>query len=295
MSAFTDLDIKARQNFDFVIHPFDEEDGVTPIGYDLSIGCAVLLTGDDDAPSISSTFGETDNSTGESIEVQPNSSALIITKEHVWFSPSVLGTLHARGSLAASGLFVNSTTIDPNWKGQLTVLMRNTNSNPIKLRIGQKFLTLVFHQTLTGTTNEPSSDPVRVAKYYGEIYGRRLSDKILEFLVYDEINKKIKTDFDKLVIEAKKPSLIDYINDITINKIPIIKNTLGKKAIESINAIFFFLAIGMFFVSLTIQFYWPTVQNIFGFKEAYDIKIVMPQLALIVSSMVLIRGFTKKD
>ena len=66
-------------------------------------------------------------------------------------SRSIMGTLHARGSLALEGLITSSTTVDPNFRGHMAMCIVNLSNNPIIIGINEPFITLVIHQLRTLT------------------------------------------------------------------------------------------------------------------------------------------------
>lgn len=191
MAIFTDKSINKYLDKKFVIYPFDEQKCLTPLGYDLRIGYAVVLS-----KKITNYQNEVE------IVIPPQTSVFIITKEHIWLSGGVIGTIHAIGGLAAQGLFINSTTIDPNWAGQLTCLVTNTSDHSIKLDTDSKFITMILHEASQYTTNEPQAGPITVAKKYGDIYGHEFSQSLLAYLT-SESNKSMAQIFKSKVETAQ--------------------------------------------------------------------------------------------
>lgn len=120
----TDLDIFRLINHDFVIYPY-KKSSVTPLGYDLSLGFAINLHTKYEL--------RCDQQNQTEMKIPPKTSIFIITEEFIWLSPRLAVTLHSRGGLSAKGLILNSTTIDPNWSGRLTMLLYNSSDQEVVL------------------------------------------------------------------------------------------------------------------------------------------------------------------
>jgi dUTPase len=166
----------------------------------------------------------------------------------------IAGTLHARGSLAAKGIFMNSTTIDPNWDGQLTFLIYNNNDKPIELDVDSRFVTLIFHQVNTPTLSIPTTNPISVANKYGEIYGEKFNKSIVEYFSNSD-NHLLKKDFDKLVREAKKPGLYDTICDNLNEILTVVNNFKNQKLSKLVAQITLIIPVSLILISLTVELY----------------------------------------
>lgn len=276
MSVITDTLINKLANKDFVIHPMREK-SITPLGYDLCIGCAINLVRSDD----------TNNqiySHPESISVPPKKSCFIVTKEHVWLSGSLVGTLHSLGSFAAKGLIINSTTVDPNWKGQMTFLIYNSTDSLVKLEIGSPFVTLILHRTEATTKSAPPNNPISVAENYGKIYGDKFSSGLNSYLVSSD-NNSVKQLFENNVDTAKKYSLFRNIVSSVVFSI--------KKPFTSFR-IFFILILSLSLVPiLLLSSFWDTVQP-FVHGVEYDTKVLAAQGAAFLSICALIASLSLK-
>lgn len=194
MSTLSDIDIRQNLGRQIIIHPICDE-SITAVGYDLRIGLAVNLS-DKSQPTI----------VDKKIIIPALSSTFIISKEHVWISDSLIGTLHSRGSLSAKGLIVNSTTVDPNWSGQLTFLVFNSSRMPLELDAEAPFVTLILHRVATPTLCRAKSNPISVATKYGERFGAAFQKQLLDHLA-DAANKQIERAFEEQVRKACAPSL----------------------------------------------------------------------------------------
>ncbi len=289
MSVLSDQDIKNVINKDIVIYPYGEE-CISPIGYDLRIGYAINLANQD---SDSEKILVLENNT--KIEIPAKTSTLIITKEYIYLSKKIAGTLHARGSLAAKGIFMNSTTIDPNWDGQLTFLIYNNNDKPIELDVESRFVTLIFHQVNTPTRSTPKTNPISVAKRYGEIYGEIFNRSIVEYFSSSD-NHLLKKGFDELVQEAKKPGLYDTICDSADKMSTIIKEFTNQRLSKLVAKILLIIPVSLIFTGLTIEFYWDWVESFLNIDVPYGLNIVIPQLTMLgigLTSLVALMNFIK--
>lgn len=140
MAVFSDIDIKYNVNKKgLVINPFNLSQP-TGVGYDLTIGCIV----DADSENLPKCIN------GE-YELEGGHRYIVITKEYVWFSRSIMGTLHARGSLSLAGLSTTSTTVDPNFRGHMAMCVVNLASSSISIKENEPFITLVIHQLQKAT------------------------------------------------------------------------------------------------------------------------------------------------
>jgi len=140
MAVLSDIDIQNIVNKKgLVINPFNLAQ-LTGVGYDLTIGCIV----DADSQDLPECID------GEYL-LEGGHRYIVITKEYIWFSRSIMGTLHARGSLSLAGLSTTSTTVDPNFRGHMAMCVVNLSSSPISIKENEPFITLVIHKLQKAT------------------------------------------------------------------------------------------------------------------------------------------------
>lgn len=197
MAAHTDKDIHAGQGVDFVITPWNPK-LVTPVGYDLTIGVAATITGNRLTFSMSGK-----EEAPVTLTIPGHGKLLILSKESVWLSERILGTLHSRGSLSAMGLLINSTTVDPNWQGPMTFLLHNVSDTAVTVDTTKPFVTLVLHSVLSPTDTAYVADPFDIIldryKQYDE--GRT---ELTKFTEYARAKQKSDSQaFQNLVVKAK--------------------------------------------------------------------------------------------
>lgn len=76
-------------------------------------------------------------------ELPPKSITTIPTNLAFKFPPSTYGRLEMRSSLAKHGLIVLGGVIDPDFRGNVTVVLKNLGRNLIIIREGQRFVQLI--------------------------------------------------------------------------------------------------------------------------------------------------------
>lgn len=76
-----------------------------------------------------------DSAVGRYVRIAPNDTVLTFTQEYVEVNPSIAGTFHSKVSRVCQGLGHISTTLDPNWKGQLIISINNPTGKYIDLFI----------------------------------------------------------------------------------------------------------------------------------------------------------------
>lgn len=270
MSILTDNEINRVINKDLVIHPFDER-CLTPLGYDLRVGYAINL------------INQPINLTDSKIVIPPKTSIFIISKENIWLSGDLIGTLHAKGSLAAAGLFINSTTVDPNWSGQMTFLVHNLNDSEIELEIESTFVTLIFHRAKISTSNRPKTNPNKVANLYGETYGSLFSNKLLGYLTSSD-NTSINNEFAYMVQTGQKPSLTSQIRGLAQRGASASKSNFVRILVNVTKIFALLLAVAMVGFAVYLLFYPDIVTQLktkYG-DNIFLVVIIMAGLSIIV-------------
>ena len=70
----------------------------------------------------------------------------MLTKEYICLGDRYCATIHARARLSIRGLVLNSTTVDPNWSGRQTYLIRNFTLNSVEFSPSRPFATMMIHE-----------------------------------------------------------------------------------------------------------------------------------------------------
>jgi len=145
MALLTDTDIKKivvtdrktkHGNDKLLISPYDEK-CLTPVGYDLRIG----------SDYASRKFGKYDTlKENEEINIRSGDTILVKTLERIEMPEnlSISGLISSKVSIVTKGLTHISTTVDPDWKGNLLITISNVSNETVTLKYGQAFCTAVF-------------------------------------------------------------------------------------------------------------------------------------------------------
>lgn len=278
MSVYTAVSLSLHNGHHFVIHPFDEA-CVSPLGYDLRIGFCLLIDG-----------GRAyEPPRGSEIVIPPGGSAFIITREHVWLSNRVVGTIHARGSLAARGLVLNSTTVDPNWDGQMTMLIHNLSPMGLTLARGDRFATLILHDTRHPTDATPGKNPYRVATDYGNAYGGDFAVALTSYITLETTEKR---EFDRLIRQAHSATWL--------NRWVVFRLRRAFTRLRNRRTLAMLVLIALILGLLLLQPLWPMLQRVTGMTQNYDPSVFLGQIAAIVSLVgvavtILLTSGSEKD
>lgn len=215
MSVYSNNDLKRTINKkDIVICPLVKT-SITPLGYDISIGEIITLSSDNKIKLVK---------VNGKIEIPPKSLNIVVAKEFIWLSKNVVGTLHSRGTLAARGIFTNSTNVDPNFAGQMVMSLYNLSDKTVILEEGSPFITLIFHSILTPTPDGPGwKKTARVLDDLEKEYSDPLDVvEIHKLNTYMNANNtRYESEFNNSMIECKKWGLIkavkNYVYDLNFN------------------------------------------------------------------------------
>lgn len=148
MTVLTDTDLLKMLETDstvlkcdtkLVIHPYSES-SLTPIGYDLRVGTFYKSSTNEYAEKIE------DDDEDKKIVLAPRSTTNIRTLEWIAMpqNKTCCGLICSKVSKVAKGLSHISTTIDPDWAGQLSISVHNHTDRKIDLKVGEPFCTAVF-------------------------------------------------------------------------------------------------------------------------------------------------------
>jgi dCTP deaminase len=136
-----------------VIDPL-RQDSIRENGVDLRVGNEIArfkkvdgtISIDDD---ISQLFVK---ETGEEFVISPHEHVLLVTEEYVKLPNDIMAFVNLRSSFARLGLFIPPTIVDAGFEGQLTIEVVGSEI-PVRLKMGQRFLHLIFARTLTPVEN----------------------------------------------------------------------------------------------------------------------------------------------
>lgn len=82
--------------------------------------------------------------------------------EHIEMPNDVVAMVHDKSTWARRGLAVQTTTVEPGWKGFLTLELSNHGPNALQIKKGTPIAKLVFHML-----DQPTEQPYD-GKYQGQ-------------------------------------------------------------------------------------------------------------------------------
>jgi dCTP deaminase len=156
--VFSDEDIKkALEDYQnnpeegLYIEPFDEQNCLTPVGYDLRVGIEGYSWKQKRIIPIEQEG---------KIQIEAYDTVVIRTLESLSLSRKVSATIHSIVSLIIpKGLSDISTTIDPGWTGKLLISVHNNRDSSTELRFGDRLCTVCFYRVgLTSKINRGTSN-----------------------------------------------------------------------------------------------------------------------------------------
>jgi len=138
-------DIKTEDKNKLIIHPLNEEK-LTPVGYDLSVGSEYILNGEENTLSI-----------GDKLKIPAKNMALICTLEEIRMPKNKMlsAIIQSKVSLSCKGLSNISTTVDADWKGNLLIAVHNNSKKSISINYGDALCTILFIEN-----KSPAKDPL---------------------------------------------------------------------------------------------------------------------------------------
>ena len=83
------------------------------------------------------------------ITIPPRDSVLVETEEVIHVSDKIAGTYHSKVGLVSKGIGHIGTTLDPNWCGNSLIALHNTSGDPIDIKVGDTFVSLIFSYVKT--------------------------------------------------------------------------------------------------------------------------------------------------
>lgn len=127
---------------------------LTPVGYDIRVG---------NWYSRSREAKKTEIKENDYFEIRPKETVFIISLEMINMpqNKTVSAIITSKVSITAKGIVHDCTTIDPDWKGNLLIVLHNFSNSKIKLKYGQPICTIVFFKNLTTATKDCEKPPDR--------------------------------------------------------------------------------------------------------------------------------------
>ena len=188
------------------VHPFNFSN-LTGLGYNLSTTDFVLSVSKGRLLNIHEFEGR------RYVVIPANDCVLMFTNEYIEIDKTIAGTFHSKVSRVSQGLGHFSTTLDPDWKGQLILSINNPTSTGIKVFLGEhgNMVTTVFYRLISPVKgNSHDNDQGRadlLLNYFAEpmkIFGKRKRYIQLENFIRNHFSLSINgKDEAKLDAEFK--------------------------------------------------------------------------------------------
>ncbi len=156
------------------VYPF-LEDCLTPVGYDLRVGKLY---------SSSLRGGPFELEENGRIPITPGDTVLISTLENIGMPKdrSLSALIGSKVSKVSRGLSHVSTTIDPDWNGELLIAITNHSTSTVELQVGEPFCTMVFFENRSPSTKACDKVPGRLDVFVRELSARAQAARKKEFL-----------------------------------------------------------------------------------------------------------------
>jgi deoxycytidine triphosphate deaminase len=113
----------------------DTTDAKEEVCVDLSVGESYMEAGDSEVLTLKTIY-----------RLKPSGCIVVRTKECITVPNNIFGFLCSKGSLAARGLLVPNTKIDPMFSGPLDVAIYNAGNSALEIKSGMKFCSIAFQQ-----------------------------------------------------------------------------------------------------------------------------------------------------
>ena len=123
------------------------------------------------------------------IVLEPFSTTIVITNEFLAIGNSIGGTIHMRVGTAALGVGHVSTMLGPSYMGRLSVPLHNPTNKPICLKVGDQFLSIIFHRLKTRIKESNHTSKSHIEKFTK--WGIKLTDE-QQKEIYQEDLKDMK-------------------------------------------------------------------------------------------------------
>jgi hypothetical protein len=153
-----------------------------------------------------------------------------------------MGSIHARGSLALRGLFINATTVDPNWDGKM--FMRVFNSSPKEERIaaGEAFCTMALYTLRSPSLEPPQTNPSRAIDHLKKIYGEAIGSSLYSYANSKEASQE-RARGDELVylgkVHSNKPTVYRRASETaySVKNMAAVRSRYGKFGLAATTAV----------------------------------------------------------
>lgn len=202
---------KAIENGDIYIAPFDEAQ-LQPTGYNLTPTRFFYST------KKKKFLPVVENSDEVYVIIDKNDTVLVRTRESVAVSSALSGAFYSKVKVVSEGFGHVSTTLDPNWEGQLLISLNNPTNRKLKFSIEKKvygkrvynsFVTLEFTGLDSLPLERADNPPGRLdildssIEKNISILKKKQMDELRELLI--QLRKCEEETIEKLIIKRLTP------------------------------------------------------------------------------------------
>jgi deoxycytidine triphosphate deaminase len=128
-----------------------ENDTKEQVSVDLTIGEMYQRSGEPDWRNIEAE-----------VVLHPRSCILIQTKEVLKMPNNVFGLLATKGGMAAKGVIIANTKLDPLFDGHLNIPVFNVSGRRVTLKKGQKFCSISFWNTESPVVGNTTRNAIKI-------------------------------------------------------------------------------------------------------------------------------------
>lgn len=151
----------------------------------------------------------------------PMSTTLVETQEVIAIDNYIGGTYHSRVGIVSLGIGHNGTMFGPNFSGHSLIAIHNVSENPLKVKVGDNIVSVVFHYLNTPIDFPNATNGGHLDKMSG--LGIKLNSKEEQFLGEDwkkkinEVRERMNSSeefkrYKSKLLKRRIKYLLSYIN-----------------------------------------------------------------------------------
>jgi len=183
--------IDLMKNKSLVVEPIDIEYQIGSFTISLRIGTQFLKFGEND--------GINSVEIGDSIILEPHTGLSIVSLETMKLPANLSGIINLRSSFQLYGLSMNSSFVDPGYRGKLTFNLSNISPQPIKLFAGQRIVLLALFRLEVSTDYPVEKYSMQIGPSFSKLYEDQEFVKLRNFLAHSADKIKIKHTTDRIL------------------------------------------------------------------------------------------------
>lgn len=253
--------------------------------------------------------------------IDKNDTVLVMTRESIAISPSLTGAFYSKVKIVSEGFGHVSTTLDPNWEGQLLISLNNPTNRKLKFSIeknvyGKKihnsFVTLeltylndsslkfsdnppgrldILHNTIEKNVSLLKRRKINVLKELIEQLEKIQENNNIESLIFKYLNESEKQSWKEIqYIQDKKEYEEEYMSFLQKKRkkyLRLVKNDYDKNGITAIKILNEFIE--------KKQEYMPMRSRILMFVMRYWYSLLGIIFAIVLSGFLIQFGFISQE